>query len=134
MARKFAEKTKVDVAQTIGDVQALLGRYGGSRFQHIPPIAGLKAVFQFDYADFAISFGFPVPPVNSNEQERRRIYRAVHLCIKAKLEAVASGIESPAHAFFAHIVKNGRTMFDEAKDLLPVPAWHVNGDGEVTTQ
>src|ERR1035437_9815336 len=114
---KFAANTKVSVPQTIGDVQSLLGRYGGSRFQHFPPTAGHKAVFQFSYGGFPISFGFPV---SQDQQKRRRIYRAVHLCIKAKLEAVASGIETPAQAFMAHIVAaNGMTVFEKMKSELP---------------
>ncbi len=59
-------------------------------------------------------------------QEERRRWRALLLCIKAKLETVATGIESFESEFLAYIVTdNGKTVYDrimdeEFDDLLPV--------------
>jgi hypothetical protein len=119
MPLKFAEKTKIEVRETIADVQRLLARYNGDRFQHFPRNSSGHAAFQFHYAGLTISFGFPVPLAGTEEQKRRRIYRAAHLAIKAKLESVASGIESPAQAFYAHIVVgNGVTMYEKTKGMM----------------
>jgi hypothetical protein len=118
MTLRYAINTKVTVEETIHHVAGQIARYGGDRFKHLLDPPNKRAVFVFDYRNYTISFGFPIPDYDA--QERRRIYRAALLAIKAKLESVASGIESPAQAFMAHIVtENGQLMFDKARNLLP---------------
>jgi hypothetical protein len=116
--RRFAENTKVPVAQTIAEIPVLLARYGGDRFQHI--VTSDRAAFQFSYAGLTISFGFTLP---SHTQGRQRIYRAVKLAIQAKLESVASGIEEPAQAFGGHVVlPGGALLLDKMRQYLPAPS------------
>jgi hypothetical protein len=107
------------VAQTIADVQSLLARYGADRFQHMLDPANNLGIFQFAYRGYPINFSFPLPP-QPDLQERQRIYRAVLLAIKGKLESVASGIESPAQAFMAHLtIPQGQTFFEKVRGMLP---------------
>jgi hypothetical protein len=120
--RRPFENTKIEVHKTVAEVQRLIARYGGDRFQHFPSYP--KAVFQFDYCGFTISYGFLVPPVGTEEQERRRIYRVVHQAINAELEAVASGFAAPAQVFSAHIYVDGVSLYDNPKELLRALALH----------
>jgi hypothetical protein len=118
--RRYAEHTKITVTQTIADVQSTLARYSADRFQHMVDGLNNRAIFQFAYQGYTINFGFPLP--HQNTPERQRIYRAALLAIKAKLESVASGIESPIQAFMAHVVTaQGQTFFEKARALLPHP-------------
>jgi GGDEF domain-containing protein len=118
-SQRYAENTKVPATQTIAEIPVLLARYGGDRFQHIVDGTNNRAIFQFAYSGLTISFGFPL---GWNQHEHKRIYRAVKLAIQGKLESVASGIESPAQAFMAHIVTDdGHTLFERARGLLLVP-------------
>lgn len=115
--RKFAQGTHIGVAQTIGDVQSVVARYRGDRFRQMLDGPRNLGLFLFDYAGYSISFQFPL---GSNEAERRRVYRAAYNSVKFKLESVASGIESPAQAFAAHIVADdGGLMMDKIRPLLP---------------
>ena len=85
-----------------------------------------------------IRFDLPLPEGNSdkNAQAIRQRWRALLLCIKAKLESVESKIESFEDAFLAHVVMpDGRSVSDhvrprieqvyaggEGQALLPTPA------------
>ena len=52
---------------------------------------------------------------DAKEREIRRRWRALNLCIKAKLEAVATNIETFEESFMAHVVlPDGRTMAEAA--------------------
>lgn len=117
MGRKFAQGTNISVSQTIADAQAMVARYGGDRFLHMTDPNIFKGYFLFEFRGYKISFGFEYGP---HQKERQRMYRSGLLQVKAKLESVASGIESPAQAFFAHIIgEDGQLVFDKAKHLLP---------------
>lgn len=53
------------------------------------------------------------------DQETRRRFRALALVIKAKLEAVASGITTFEEEFLAHIVlPGGMTVYEQAREEL----------------
>jgi hypothetical protein len=53
------------------------------------------------------------------EQATRQRWRALHLVIKAKLEAVESGIVDFDSEFLAHLVlPNGRTVADEVVPMV----------------
>jgi hypothetical protein len=62
-----------------------------------------------------LRFDLPLPAGDGDKEQktRRQKWRALLLCIKAKLESVASGIESFEEAFLAHVVlPNGQTVAD----------------------
>lgn len=109
----FAEHTKVPVDQTKTEIERTLVRYGADRFAYFTE-AG-KAVIVFEAKDRRLRFDLPLPQGESEKDQkmRRQKWRALLLCIKAKLESVASGIESFEEAFLAHVVlPNGQTVSD----------------------
>lgn len=109
----YAEQTKVPVEQTKAEIERTLVRYGADRFAYFTE-AG-KAVIVFEAKDRRLRFDLPLPAGEGDKEQktRRQKWRALLLCIKAKLESVASGIESFEEAFLAHVVlPNGQTVAD----------------------
>jgi len=109
----YAEQTKVPVEQTKTEIERTLVRYGADRFAYFTE-AG-KAVIVFEAKDRRLRFDLPLPSGDGDKEQkvRRQKWRALLLCIKAKLESVASGIESFEEAFLAHVVlPNGQTVAD----------------------
>jgi hypothetical protein len=107
----YAEQTKVPVEQTKTEIERTLVRYGADRFAHFTE-AG-KAVIVFEAKDRRLRFDLPLPSGEDDkaQKSRRQKWRALLLCIKAKLESVSSGIESFEEAFLAHVVlPDGQTV------------------------
>jgi hypothetical protein len=107
----YAEHTKVPVDQTKTEIERTLVRYGADRFAYFTE-AG-KAVIVFEAKDRRLRFDLPLPAgeADKDHKARRQKWRALLLCIKAKLESVASGIESFEEAFLAHVVMpDGKTV------------------------
>lgn len=120
---KYAANTSVPVEKSRSEIEKLIERYGAERFQY-----GWdkdRAVIQFFTQSRAIRFELPLPDKSDErftltpstrkkrsdsealkhwEQACRQIWRALVLLIKAKLEAVESGIVSFEEEFLAHIV------------------------------
>jgi hypothetical protein len=119
--RKYAERTYIGIDESKADISRIVAHYGGDRIQIFAPFmrgTDWRQVVVFDFRGYSVSFGFNISDVG---QERKRLYRAAFLCIKAKLEAVDSGIESPEQAFYAHILDaDGELMFEKTRHLLPV--------------
>ena len=107
--RLFAEKTKVPVAQTRAEIEALLHRCGCTQYATAVDYLSQQARVQFRAQDRIVRFELVLP--NSAklrgdrlDQETRRVWRALLLVIKAKLEAVENRITSFEEEFLAHIV------------------------------
>jgi hypothetical protein len=120
----YAQHTRVPVRQTKGDIEAVLGKYGADKFG-ITVEPG-RAVVLFQAHSRTVRFVLPLPEGQGDkiEQEARRRWRALLLCIKAKLESVASKIETFDEAFLAHVVMaDGETAYEKMKpQLLPPPS------------
>lgn len=126
----YAEKTSVPVSKTKADIEELIQKSGACQF-----ISGYKddmAVIGFSIADRQIRFVLPLPdkdddsfwftPERKNKRTEQQAYaaweqacrskwRALYLIIKAKLEAVESGISTIEHEFFYDIVlPDGKTL------------------------
>jgi len=126
----YAEKTSVSVAKTKADIEDLIQKAGAGQF-----VSGYKenmAVIGFTLANRQIRFILPLPDKNDNafwltperktrrseqqahaawEQACRSKWRALYLIIKAKLEAVESGISTVEREFFYDIVlPDGQTI------------------------
>lgn len=118
----FAENTSVPVERSRAEIESLLSKYGADQF-----MSGWDksmAVINFRCHDRYVRFLLPLPdreefispPVRTGrkrtqaqiddnwQQEMRRRWRAMALVIKAKLEAVSTGITSFEEEFLAHIV------------------------------
>lgn len=82
------------------DIEKLVMKYGATSF-----VAGTSqkdgAMICFEASNRRIMFRCPMP---ENDQQQRSKWRALLLCIKAKLESVEAGIETFEDAFLAHVV------------------------------
>lgn len=127
---KFAQSTNVPIEKSRGEIESLVTKYGATKF--ISSWDEKESVIFFICQDRMIRFRMPLPRpgdaektekghtrhLESNrkiwlEQEKRRRWRALVLCIKGKLEAVASGIENFDEAFLSHIVTDDkRTVYE----------------------
>lgn len=126
----YAEKTNVSVAKSKADIEELIQRAGAGQF-----VSGYKdniAIIGFSLSDRQIRFTLPLPdkqdvafwytPERRNkrtdeqayaawEQACRSRWRALYLIIKAKLEAIESGISTAEREFFYDIVlPDGKTV------------------------
>ena len=131
---KFATNTSVSTERSRAEIETVLRRYGASHFGYAS--APDKAVIGFQANDRRVKFVLPMPDPNAREfthTEARHVsrdqkaayaewekacrqrWRALALCIKAKLEAVECGITTFESEFLAHIVlPNGETVADRA--------------------
>lgn len=111
----YAAKTKVPASQTRNEIEATLKRYGADQFYYGQK-PGVVAV-AFRAKGRHVRFTMSVPDEAKQSQVYRQRWRALLLCIKAKLESVSSGIEEFDEAFMAQLIlPDGRTM---AEATLP---------------
>lgn len=112
--RRYAEDTRVPVGQTRMEIERLLTRYGAKSF--MSGQSAVEAVLAFEAKDRRVMFRLKMPDATKLtsakfEKEERRLWRALAMCIKAKLEAVASGIATFEDEFLANIVMpDGQTV------------------------
>lgn len=140
MATRYAQTTTVSSDKSRAEIEATLRRYGATSFMY--GSAPDRAVIAFEAFDRRVKFELPMPDPNSRQfthtpgrnnvrsateaakaydQAVRQKWRALALCVKAKLEAVESGITTFEAEFLAHIVlPNGRTVHDEVSPALSI--------------
>lgn len=112
---RYAERTRVPENQSKAEIEAAVARYGADKFGLV--IEPGRAIVMFEAKNRRVRFLLPLPEGAGDKiaQERRQRWRALLLCIKAKLESVASRIETFEQAFFAHIVMpDGKTVYETA--------------------
>ncbi len=122
----YAEYTKVPIEQTKAEIEKMLGKAGASAFICATQIG--KATVMFEAKERRIRFDLPLliekPDMNTAsrntaQRENRRRWRALCLCIKAKLESVDSKIESFDEAFLAHVVMpDGSTVWQATQPRI----------------
>lgn len=117
MTRRFAETTKVPVVQSRGEIEKMLSKHKCQQFGTATDYLEMKARVQFHAHDRIVRFTVALPDPKKfrrpedHAQEERRIWRSLLLVIKAKLEAVDTGIATFEQEFLANIVMpNGRTV------------------------
>ena len=96
---RYAAKTTVPVSRTRDEIERVLTRYGADAFGYGWDDG--RAVLSFRAQGRYIRFSMDV--VGTPQEERQR-WRALLLVMKAKLEAVESGITSFENEFLAHVV------------------------------
>ncbi len=118
---RYAKNTKVPANQTRNEIETLLTRAGATGF--IYGAVAEKAMVGFELAGWRLRFMLPMPiksrSLNENQvaAESRRRWRALLLVLKAKLEAVNSGIVEFQREFLPFIVvRNNETVGDQ---ILP---------------
>lgn len=125
---KYAKGTKADIPTTQNQIRRLLEQHGAVDGFVVGEQAGV-AVLRFHMKDRNITFRMGVPRYDHNAtaranaagaQETRRMWRALLLCIKAKMESVRSGIESFEDAFLAQtVLPSGETFGEYAARAYP---------------
>jgi hypothetical protein len=123
MPRKYAEGTEVPADRSRTEIEKTLARFGADQFGN-----GWRedsAVIVFRAHGRHIRFTLPLPTAEKwptatrREAEIRRRWRSLSMCIKAKLESVATGIETFEESFMAHVVlPNGMTLAEHATPLI----------------
>lgn len=131
---QFAENTSVSSENSRAEIERTLRRYDASGFAYAWDSAGGRAMVGFEIGNMRVRFMLPLPdqmderftqtptgkwrkPAAARkewEQAGRQRWRALALVIKAKLEAVASGIVTFEDEFMAHLVlPNGSTVGEQ---------------------
>lgn len=121
----YAEDTKVTIGASQAEIQRLIQRYGAKRYATAYDEDSRTAVIQFDAEGLRVMFRLTLPHPddftydtadrkrtaearrNAYDKECRRLWRALALVIKAKLESVESGIESFEEAFLPQLLIPG---------------------------
>lgn len=125
---RYAENTGVSAAASREEIERILARYGADAFMY--GWEGSRALVQFRAKGRYIRFVLPLPSRDERrfthhsrgarapeqaakewEQATRQRWRALALVIKAKLEAVETGIAEFEDEFMANIVlPDGQTV------------------------
>lgn len=133
---RFASKTEVPIEKTRAEIEATVRRYGADAF--ISGWDGDRAMVQFRSAGRYVRLTMKLPDREAKEfttyrqgsttfarvegqakklweQASRQRWRALLLLIKAKLEAIESGIVTFEEEFFSHVVMpDGGTVYEHA--------------------
>lgn len=135
---KFAADTSVSSERSRAEIESTLRRYGADSFGYMSNRD--TAVIGFQAHGRRIKFELPMPDPKAREfthtpgrnierspaqadaaweQACRQRWRALALCVKAKLEAVEAGITTFEAEFLAHIVlPGGATVGELALDKI----------------
>ena len=123
---QYAHQTTVSVEKSVAEIKRTLDRYGAEQFAYGEDSGRGIASVQFAANARHVRFVLRLPPRDKREfwftqrgkrtpqkaleaweQACRQRWRALTLCIKAKLEAVDAGISEFEDEFLAHIVLPG---------------------------
>jgi hypothetical protein len=136
---KYAKGTAVPVNKSLAEIQTLLERYGASGFGFVSISDRVSIGFEMQNRRFRFTLSMPqieeflYKGVNQHSKVKRsreelltaraqavnERWRALVLVVKAKLEAVDSGIETIEQAFMAQLVlPNGQTMSEWAEPQI----------------
>lgn len=127
---QYAQNTEVSVDKSKAEIERILARYGASDFGYMWSDHGTRVRILFRLENRNIRFDLPMPPKKDFEytetgkprkyqdtidkaweQACRQRWRALVLVIKAKLEAIESGITTFADEFLAAtLLTDGRTV------------------------
>ena len=98
------------------EIETILSRYGADQFMYGQDNTRGLATIQFRANERHVRFLLTLPDQNDDEvweQSCRQRWRALVLCIKAKLEAVEYEISEFEDEFMAHIVLPGDRTVSE---------------------
>lgn len=124
MPAKYAARTEVPETQSRNEIERTLTRFGATAFAYGWSADHARAQVMFELGGRRMRFEIILPDRSAREfthggngrrrteagmraaydQELRRLWRSLALVIKAKLEAVATGIVSMEEEFLSHVV------------------------------
>lgn len=111
-SRRFAETTKVPADKTRLEIERALRQAGAESFA--AGFHGATAQVHFMMQGMQIRFVLQMPTegrIDRAQQEERRLWRALLLIIKAKIEAINSGVSTFESEFIGSIVvPSGQTV------------------------
>ena len=135
---RYAAQTEVSSEKSKAEIEKLLTRYGATSFAS--GWQGDLATIIFSMDERRLKFVLPLPKRDARqfthspkqgykrsdadaykawEQATRQRWRALALVVKAKLEAVETGITSFESEFMAHIVMpDGKTVAEHAMPMI----------------
>lgn len=127
---KFASNTSVPASRSQAEIQRTLERYGAKEFMFGQ--APDKVIMAFQYKERAIRIQNPLPPkkikerwgvsdvpIAKWEQQVRQRFRCLLLIVKAKLEAVESGIVTVEEEFMPYLIMpDGRTVAEHSLPMI----------------
>ena len=120
---RYAQNTNVDSTRSKSEIEKTVIRYGATGF--VSGWQGQEATIMFDLGNRRVRFRLRLPnqseftrtetgrsraqeaSLKAWEQACRQSWRALALVVKAKLEAVESGITTFEEEFLAHLVLPG---------------------------
>lgn len=126
----YAANTEVSSDKSRAEIERILTRWGADEYAYM--MSRDRAQIAFTYEGLRVRFVLPLPDRDNREfthhsrgartasasnaayeQAVRQKWRALALVVKAKLEAVESGISTFQEEFYAHLVlPNGQTVFE----------------------
>lgn len=114
----YAATTTVPIEKTQGEIRKLLGKQQAKAFSIME--GDNKAALIFELQNRRIVFKLPMPKPPQNERSRgtyeqlcRSKWRGLLLVLKAKFEAVESGITTLEEEFLAHVMLPDGRVFGE---------------------
>lgn len=111
----YAEQTKVPIDQSINEIKRTVARYGGDQFLY--GVMDERIVVGFSKEGRQVRF--QVALEQKDAQRNRQRARALLLVLKAKLEAVESGVAIFEDEFLANIVlPDGKLVAQHVKPHL----------------
>lgn len=133
----YAARTEVTTARSRAEIERTLARYGASAFAY--GWQDQRAMIEFIAYDRRVRVMLPIPSESEQrywrtptgrrrtpesarsewEQDVRARWRALALVVKAKLEAVSSGIVSFEDEWLAYtVLPDGRTVAEHAQPMI----------------
>lgn len=111
--RKYAQGTSVSIDRSMAEIRKAITKHAAlERFAQLQE--GNRVGLQFGIGGRLVRFTM-ILPEDGDDKETRRMWRCLVLCIKSKLESVASGIVTFDEEFMAQLVTpNGRTFGEVA--------------------
>ena len=118
----YAEKTTVPVSKSRMEIEELIRKHGAGQFAS--GYSGNRVMIGFTAYNRQVRFVVDIPKGKTQkdtEQLERQRWRALLLVIKAKFEAIDSGVSCFDDEFLAHIVlPDGKTCGDYMVPQLEV--------------
>jgi hypothetical protein len=131
MAKKFAEGTNVSVSRSREEIEKNLNRHGATGFLYGDQGNRAAIAFELEGRRYRMELLYPAPEAfaigkrnqyseyqrspaqmrAAQEQEKQRLWRGLALLVKAKLEAVASGISTIEEELLSYtVMPNNQTV------------------------
>ena len=144
----YAKGTSVPIERSLSELRSVVAKYGADGFGFAEEENPPRAMVMFRLGTRQVRLIVPFPPRDDKRfthekgtwrrrsdgaafslfvDEKKRCWRAVLLVVKAKFEAVSSGISTIEREFLADLVlPNGRVVHEELAPRLA--AWSKTGE------